>query len=227
VDAGPDVPLTCGRTHETFEMSVSTWQGLTYGCGSGTSTGVVELQGQIAQGDMETFVLDSCPPNADCAPMLSKIHLPKSYAWIPIGAFVTVQLEVEQPWGCAQRILIRNLPVWGGVPNPNGAEATMIFAGADGTLKTFPESPFSIAAWPLGCYPGAPSCGGEAPDDYALRFNEDQSPGNAVTVAMGSATPWFLSNGSYWYVQNLRSYSTGACDDYWNWSYRITMQGIK
>jgi hypothetical protein len=227
VDGGPDVQPSCGRTHEAFQVAVYSWEGKTYGCGFGSDTGTLKLQGSISGGDEDTFVLDSCPPNADCMPMLSKIYLPGSYAWIPPGTFVTLQLDVQQPWGCLQRMLIMNLPVWGGEPNPNGGEASMLFAAADGTYETFPESPFGIAAQPLGCYPGAPGCGGETPDDYMLLFFEMNSQDNMVTVPMGNGASWWLSNGSLWYVQNLRSYASGACDDYWNWSYRITMQGIK
>ncbi|MBI5533351.1 MAG: hypothetical protein HY898_11580 [Deltaproteobacteria bacterium] len=232
IDAGPDVkpdaPFKCGKTSEHFTMNASLYDGRTFGCGFGKDTGSVQLKGRIESTTADSFTLDSCPPDMDCMPMYSTISIPGSYPLLLGGGFVTLYLEVDQPWGCAQRMLLMSLPIWGGEPNPNGGGTSMIFAGADGTYETFPDSPFQINPIGLGCYPGAGSCGGEPTDDYVLRFVHP-SDATEVTVAMGEMQSWMWSNEQpgYWAVHNLRSYSSGACDDYWNWAYRITMQGIK
>ena len=230
VDAGVDADggYSCGRTNERFEMLVEHFDGRVFGCNAGKDKGNVQLEGQIVQVTGDGFMLDSCPPNADCIPMLSRFSMPGSYPFLPMGSYVTVYFEVQQPWGCYQRILINSLPVWGGEPNPNGGGKDMIFAAADGTIETFPASPFSIDKFGLNCMPGEPSCGGITPDDYVLKFTE-LATGNHVEVPMGETASWTWTSQQpgYWGVQNLRSYESGYCDDSWNWAYRITMQGIK
>jgi hypothetical protein len=228
-DVGPDVTAQCGKTHDRFDMQVSLYDGRTFGCGVGKDTGVVQLKGQITASAGDSFTLDSCPPNADCMPMFSTITLPGSdVLFLPVGGYVTLSLRVDQPWGCSQQFLIMNLPIWGGVPNPYGGGETMIFAAADGVHESLPEAPFLVEAIGLGCSPGAPSCGGDPTDDYMLHFFRKDDP-TGVTVPMGMLASWMWSGPEpgYWAVTNLRSYASGACDDYWNWGYRLRMQGIK
>ncbi len=227
-DAGP--PVSCGRTHDSFSMRAQLYDGRTFSCSGGTDFGFAQLQGQVVEMNGNALTIDSCPPNADCIQMRSTFTFdaPGLYLWIPTGAFVDVSLQVDQPWGCEQRILIADLPSWGGLPNPVPTGATVHLAAADGIADTLPGAPFTIQKLPLGCV-NDPSggCGGDPPDDYALHFASTTTPGDpGITVGMGQYATWSVPSASgvneYWAVRNLRSYSSGYCDDYFNWSWWLT-----
>jgi hypothetical protein len=224
----PDVDVPCGRTYDSFSMRAALYDGRSFDCSGGTDKGPVDLKGQVVESTGNSLTIDSCPPNADCMPMRSTFTFdaPDLYLWIPVGAFVSVALDVEMPWGCEQRVLISSLPSWGGVPNPVWSPSTL-FAASDGVAEPLPGAPFAMEKIGLGCIndPGG-GCGGDPPDDYALRFHSTQVPGDPGTVVgMGQVGYWTFTSPAVpesYAIKNLRSYSTGYCDDYWNWSWWVT-----
>ena len=52
-----------------------------------------------------------------------------------------------------------------------------------------------------------------------------RTAGPVTLVTMGQ-TSSFLLQGRRVTAHNLRSYSSGACDDYWNWAYWVAAQAI-
>ena len=216
----------CGKTHDEFHVDGYLYDGSVFGCWNGQS-GTVQIEGSVVSSFPDGFTIDSCAPNMDCAaPMISEFYYYANglQTYVPVGSFVRVSLSIEMPWGCEQRIVVRNMPSWEGVPNPVGQGQELYLAAADGTLEELPEAPFTIDAIGLGCYPNAPSCG-EPADDFVLEFRSNEDPG-AIPLAllMGQQTDWHLAmpgSSQHMSVRNLRSYVSGVCDDYWNWSYWI------
>lgn len=219
----------CGETYDGVVMELATWDGHAYGCGlgMGTELGEVTLQAAVVESDgLGTFTLESCPPNVDCGgPMLSKVSVsaPGLYPYAPQGAFIELRMRVDQPWGCMNAIQIKNLPVWAGVPNPYPGSQLWLVA-ADGEPMTFDDTPFAVETEALGCYPDEPpQC--DIHEDYTFRFRDVDEPGNAIVVPMGETFGyWTLTSGAQsetLAIRNLRSFSSGWCDDYWNWAYWV------
>lgn len=211
---------SCYETHDSFDMRLAGPDGSSWGCGvAGSTQGEFVFQAAIVESNGNDYTLDACPPNADCMPSLYKLSIsaPGLYSYIPVGAYVQVSVHVYQPWGCEHALQVKNLPSWGGLPNPYYADDRVWFIGADGSATTFGDTPFTIGREGLGCYPNQPGCG-QTPDDYRLVFDGGDQ---ALVLGMGEAgtltlpTPFW----QYFEVHNLRSFETGMCDDYWNWAY--------
>lgn len=220
--------VACGQVYDSFFMDAYLYDGSYWGCWEG-SGGQLELDGLVMESYPNGLIIDSCPPTMDCAaPMISEFYFdaPGLETWVPVGAFVRVIISVEMPWGCEQRVVVRNQPQWDGVPNPVSMGRELYLAAADGTFATMQGMPFEIGVQGLGCYPGAPGCGGEPTDDYLFEFRSKSDPGaDALVLGMGQQAEWKLAgpDGSqYMTVRNLRSYASGMCDDYWNWAYWMT-----
>jgi hypothetical protein len=218
VGGGP----TCGRTYDAFELLVENPDGSLLGCGvAGGSQGTIDVSGAIVDNSDGVFIIDSCPPGFDCIPQLTKIQASAvdffPYLWA--GLFVRVQVVVDQPWGCEQRIVVRNLPIWAGQPNPYEAQERLFFAAADGVASSLPDSPVLVEAVPLGCA-GAPYA-----DDYLLRFTNVANPAQRLELLMGQED-YVPAENHYWWGRNLRSFETGADDDYWNWAYWLTTMDL-
>lgn len=219
----------CGRTYEYFDFRLETWDGIGVSCGLSMPGGsqVFHLQGQVIESGGDYLAIDSCPPNADCAPMVSYLFVssPGLVLQTPPGVFVDLTIQIDYPMGCAQTLLVRNLPEWGGVFNMEWPAPTLWLAGSEGATTTLEGSPFWIETVPLGCYtnPEPTPCG--APEDYALRLRQAFNPDDpGITLTMGESTWWQVSDeGQYaeWQVRNLKSFETGECDDYWNWGYYV------
>jgi len=205
----------CNRTHDTLSVKISP---ATSESGPECSMGAPtkwEVNGQVVKSSGDTFVLDSCPPNADCMAMHNVIQIGGVPLGLPMGTFVKVKYALNPAWGgCTKELSIRNLPEWGGEKNPVIGDSGLWFAGVDGQ-KQHPDAPFSVSTIALGCNPGAPSCGGVA-DDFAFSFSV--GPGDPGTVVyMGQTTT--VMGPQAMAVRNLRSFESGACDDYWNWAW--------
>jgi hypothetical protein len=217
----------CKETHDHLDIVLSSWDGKTYACSAGA--GERELNGVVMQAPSSgLFVLDSCPPNADCVGQLSKLSLsaPGIQTNLPPGTFVRVHVSI-QPFmgGCAQRVQIKNLSSWGGEANPIQNGELLWFYGMDGDPSVFPDTPFHAEAEPLGCFPDAPvGCGGH--DDYTWRFKSLDDPKDpGATVGMGQSKIWDASLDGHHQevlIHNLRSYSIGVCDGPVDLAYWIT-----
>ncbi len=215
-----------------FALAIGTWDGIRESCSvpvrppgnrdSRTITGAV-----TAITD-RSFTIDMCPPNADCPPQHVDIELDAPGARlaeaIPMGGFVAVTYRFARSWGCTSQVRVSNVPNWGGEVNPAGANSRMLFAAAEGEYEPLPASPFSIERVSLGCRVSGMTCG-EPADDFALRFASTSSPSDpAVTVGMGREGAGVFGAGvsrAPYRVQNLRSFNTGYCDDYWNYAWFV------
>ena len=129
---------------------------------------------------------------------------------------VRVAIDIHKD-GCGQRIEIKNLPTWDGAPNPTMPGDLIWFLGVESEIQAFDDTPFYNSPEPLGCFSGGPpTCG--LHDDYQWRFQVAGNPADpGVAVLMGDSAYWGanLSTGfEYVSVHNLRSLSSGACDEY-------------
>lgn len=97
------------------------------------------------------WVIDSCPPNADCAPFLNELTISANVgvAPPPAGAFVRVVASIEHlsgptPINCRQILLVENLAAFGGLDNPTAADALPWLDPIDGSSDAFEAtySPF-------------------------------------------------------------------------------------
>lgn len=225
IDAGP--PQHCEQTHEQFKLTGKTWDGKYIGCNGGDTDNVFEIQGVVTQSTGNSFELDSCPPNADCMQMLSSFSFeaPGLYAYVPQGGFVKVRISVRTIWACVQQIEVTNLPSWGGVSSPYGSQETIYLSASDGEPYTVPGSVIAVHTLPQGCAEGSPpACAGDPTDSYALSFAGIQQSSLGEPVYMGTQGMFMLpdAEGDQWLmVRNLRSYASGACDDYNNWGFWI------
>lgn len=110
----------------------------------------------------------------------------------------------------------------GEVPRPP-AGARLYLALGEGSTNVLYEG-VAVHRIRTGCgVPGGgASCGPTVPDLYQLQFVHAQRVG--PTVPMGAAADWTIpitSGAQNLRVRNLRSFETGACDDYWNWAWWI------
>jgi len=194
-----------------------------------TKQGALGFDARVIESYEGGVTLDACPPNADCLPWIYKLQFAAPYLYnvIPLNAFVRVSVAVDVPWGCAHAVSVVNVPEWGGYPNPVSPDPVLWLAGADGTYAAAPNSPFSVEAQALGCYPNEePGCGKK--EDYVLWFKSPNTS-EVLDVHMGQEREWVQAGygGAHVLtVKNLRSYETGWCDDYWNWGYFIYGSGM-
>ncbi len=213
----------CLPGQETMGIRLTTASGEVLGCTSdfpGQNQGDLVLEGIMAQVAEGEFTLDSCPPNADCPPIISKLSIKwqNQIVWIPNGAFVRLHMYVEAPMGCGAKILITNLPSWGGTPNPVAPQEMLWFAASDGLDKSFPEAPFGLEKVLHDCPANT-----ESPlDIYDFRFFDPADPKNEVIVSQGGTEMlWPSKSPGAWTVHNMRAFDPYAADDYWNWGYWI------
>ncbi|MFO0761108.1 MAG: hypothetical protein U0359_31810 [Byssovorax sp.] len=208
----------CGETQDKLDFVLSTWDGKTVGCQSWDDD-LVELNATVADAGPDFLTLDSCAPNADCLPELSKLTVKAkdlTLTHIPMGAFVRVEAQgFHFQGGCGHKILITNLPVWGGLPNPQVPLERLWLLAADGNLGYFEDAPLMVDTVPLGCYPNDPPGCGEHDDDL-LRFRTTSKPDDpGTTVAMGQSKIWSMISGQISHPvlgRNLRSFTSGICD---------------
>jgi hypothetical protein len=214
--AGAGGSVGCSRTHDTLSFKVGFDSGQKPpSCNPGGAMSLKTI-GQVVKTTKNTFVLDTCPPNADCMASFMTVSVAAKglELWVPMNAFVEVEHVLQGAWGfCTSRSSVRNVPSWGGMKNTVSGSTQVYFAGTEGQLQ-HSGAPFAVKSVPLGCG-GGPSCGQPA-DDYALSFNVGPgAPGKLVK--MGTQTT--LMTPMPMTVRNLRSFVSGMCDDYWDWAW--------
>jgi hypothetical protein len=101
------------------------------------------------------------------------------------------------------------------------ADGKLLLAVVDGG-HAFDGAPYQVQNVPLTDCPKVRGCGaGTFVDNvYAFEFSTPGSAAAPLRVYMGQSVGW-TSGGDNYTVQNLRSYQTGNCDDYWNWAYTV------
>ena len=223
IDAGTaEAGTVCGKTHDAFELEADTCDGLHRSCSNGKS-GQFEISGHVIQSDPNGFMLDSCVPDDwECSwpPSEFRYWAPGLETSVPVDAFVHVTIAIDVSSQCEQRILVKNISQWYGIPNPITQGGGVYLAASDGTLETFNQAPFDVDAVGLGCHVNPPGCS-EPADDYALEFREQG--GQVVRVGMGEEAALVLTTSSgteSLTFRNLRSYVDTSCDS--NWAYWAT-----
>lgn len=173
-------------------------------------------EGVVKQVDKTSFVLDTCPPNEDCGASLVRVTIaaPDLEFVMEAGSLVRVHFVGYCFYGCHASIVVDSLETWSGLKNPSPSIGGFYVAADDGG-GMLPDAPYKWDSVRLPCttsFEGG--CGGtdEPAGVYALRFD------NQVVVHMGDFG--YLPRGGFSIlVRNLRSYVSGACDDYWNYAH--------
>lgn len=220
-ETGADVPVvetgTCARTSDRLTISATGRN--TLGCSLGPRDGGVPgpLTGQIVRVDATSFDLDTCPPTADCVPLVTtfKVSAPGlDLRALVDKSYVEVTYTEQFFFGCTTSIVVRSVDAWTGVKNPADVGGKLYLAAGDGHDPTLP---FAVEKVRLHCLAeGTPSCGGSAvPDHYAYRF------AGTTSVAMGE-TASFAAAGQTFTARNLRAFYLGDCDAYWDYAFWLT-----
>ncbi|MBK7401838.1 MAG: hypothetical protein IPJ34_37700 [Myxococcales bacterium] len=220
-ETGPDVPAVetglCARTNDRLTI-VATGRH-TLGCSIGTRDAGIPgpMTGQIVRVDATSFDLDTCPPTADCVPLITtfKVTAPGlDLRGMREKSYVEVTYTESFFFGCSTSIVVRSVDTWTGVKNPADVGGKIYLAGGDGDDPTLP---FAIDKVRQHCLPeGTPTCGGSAaPDHYAYRF------AGTATIGMGETTT-FTAAGQKFEARNLRAYYLGWCDEYWDYAFWLT-----
>ncbi|MEI2827452.1 MAG: hypothetical protein V9F04_14445 [Dermatophilaceae bacterium] len=175
-ETGPDVPAVetglCARASDRLTI-VATGRH-TLGCSLGTRDAGIPgpMTGRIVRVDATSFDLDTCPPTADCVPLITtfKVTAPGlDLRGMREKSYVEVTYTESFFFGCSTSIVVRSVDTWTGVKNPADVGGKIYLAGGDGDDPTLP---FAIDKVRQHCLPeGTPTCGGSAaPDHYAYRF---------------------------------------------------------
>lgn len=213
-----------------FSMNIVTPEGAVWDCAAfmESQTGTLSFNAAVVKSDLNLLVVDACSPAADCVPFLYTLQFdaPGLGVFAPIGTYVHVEASVDIPWGCYERLMITNIPSWDGMPNPVQPDNQLWLAATDGAVEMFDDAPFKVDKIKLDCGPTTGGCGGD-PGKFDLRFTPVDDPGGAVVVTTAETKTMSLIDTPVAAVKNLRSFESGACDDYWNWAYWVQPSGIK
>lgn len=214
----------CLRTDGHVGIQVDPFGG--WPAGANPDAGIPQEQpkwsttGIVTQSAADSIVVDSCAPDANCAPMPSKISVqaPGLKLSIPVGSIVSVSYlgsagaQALYAGGSGQ-LLIESVGSWGGKQDPAG-DGKLYVAAVDGWHVAPAGAPFSVGVNKLACSSNKPSMG----SNYALGFFTPRD--TTVGVQMGQTKP-FVIGGQKLRVRNLRSFQTNATDAYWDWAYWI------
>lgn len=176
-----------------------------------------------------TVALDFCSPAADCIAMPGSLrlnapglNLGASPVGLRRGQFVRIRARATWSWGCTMQVEVSNAPTWDGQPNPVRRDGALLVAAASGEASALPDAPFGLSRRSIGCVSMGSDCGGGRPELFALAFqgrcNTCETDPDPVVVRQGR-TATFGINGLTYVGTNLRSYNSGACDDYWNYAW--------
>ena len=212
-------------------MTIVTPEGATWDCAKfmESGTGTLSFDAAVLKSGLNTLSLDACSPAADCVPLIYEVTFNSDGLGVdvPVGTYVHVEASVDIPWGCYERLMIKNIPSWDGMPNPVLPNSQLWVAATDGVVSMFEDAPFVVEEVPLDCGPSSGGCGGGVePGKYDLRFTPVDNPSGGVTVTTAETKTMTVSE-TYVAVRNLRSFESGNCDDYWNWAYWVQPTGIK
>lgn len=100
--------------------------GAAHDCSPDTEGVSVETVGAIAAGSTGgTWLIDDCPPGANCLPNIHTLTVTTDVALEPppVGTFVKLSASIEHvsgppPVNCRQKLVVSNEPSLGGVTNP-------------------------------------------------------------------------------------------------------------
>jgi hypothetical protein len=216
---GGGTGIACGQTHDSFSVVMKSDVHTAPQCDFSPTPNVWHETGQVVKSDLNTFVIDTCPPDANCMPMQATFSFEAAglSLYVPNGALIDVDYVITPvPFGCDTHIAIRNVPTWGGVSNPISAGNEIYLAVAEGTVQPPAGIPLDVTTQPLGCGK-TQGCNLQPADDYALAVSTGLDV-PATLIGMGSAATLSLSNQAL-SMRNLRSYESGACENYGDWAW--------
>jgi len=182
-----------------------------------------------------TLALDFCSPAADCIPRRGTLRieapgftLRAAPAGLRTGQFVQIRSRATWSWGCTMQVEVSNAPTWDGEVNTVRQGSVLLAAAASGEGTALPEAPFEVTRRSIGCVMPGTDCGGGRPEVFALSFQghcrdclRDPDP---VVVTQGATGTLQVDDLTY-AARNLLSFNSGACDDYWNYSWTVRERG--
>lgn len=198
--AGGAAPLSCERMFDVLGISVLNG-GAPDNC---EASAQLFYEGVVVKSGNNGLIVDTCAPGTPCTldHVIIDVFAPGLGVFIPEGTFVSVAVGmVNMGWGCAENVLVMNLPSFAGMPNPTSPNPILWLAAADGTLATLPGSPFAVHE--TG---DCPLQGPEGVHDFALQITPLAAPASSITVSMGQGDATTLPNGETWLARNLRSF---------------------
>ena len=238
----------CGRTNLGATITVHAPDGNTLSCGTAALNGGFLTSpprtwvGRVTGSDAHSISVSVCAPgagnddagaadadgsdagtvDAGCAPSVLRIDAVAPGLDLTRFPLVSVRVKaaVSYFWACQRSLEITTAdPIDGSTPS--GPAGQLLLAVVDGDGIAFDDSPYNVVHVRLGCAPG-PTCNGEAlgADDYAFEFSRLGDSAAPAHVYMGETVIWKTAAADFT-VQNLRSFQTSNCDDYWNWAYTI------
>jgi hypothetical protein len=228
LDALPDGAGQCGYRPQDFtSIKVTEASGKTIECATarGPQPYLLDVVGRLADGGgagrllVHTCHTTGCvsQPIALTADSTRCAFDPRAYA----GIVARVRVWIDVPWGCVAYLLVTEADTWDGTPTPgpfgNGA---LLIAIGDGSYVTPPDWPASLIQVnrvASHCPATTTVCGDPTPtfSDYLMRFTED---GSTTDVPMSDVS-WRTTKPGV--LCNLRSFETGWCDDYFNYSWVV------
>jgi hypothetical protein len=228
----------CGRTHLGATITVRVPDGNTLSCSTTVFDGGFVSPpprtwiGRVTGSDAHSITVSTCAPgagnddggavDAGCVPSVLRIDAVArglDLTRFPL-VWVRVKAQVSFFWTCQQSLEITTAdPIDGSTPS--GPAGQLLLAVVDGNGVAFDDSPYKVTHVQLGCAPGR-TCNGPTldADDYAFAFSRPGDTAAPARVYMGETVTWKTAAADFT-VQNLRSFQTGNCDDYWNWAYTI------
>jgi hypothetical protein len=240
--APPDAPLTCsfdGAT--TVHIALSGPNGTPLDCSAPRPTpagapGVVitRMAAVVAVRDDATgahVTLDYCSPAADCVQQLGTLTIAAPDFTLAAGGnpllpgqYVRIQTRTTFSFGCTMQVEIYNAPSWDGDTNRVRGDSALLAAAADGERSALPDAAFAVSRQGIDCVASGPSCGDGQPELFALSFQGScrnclRNP-DPVLVRQGQ-TGQFMIDQETLQARNHRSFTTGACDDYWNYAWTV------
>jgi hypothetical protein len=237
-EIGPDVPGQCAASsNDHATVRVYQGDGGVATCDPGGSNGGIDggirptttLTGLITGGDAISLVIDTCDGTPSCVP--SSVRIEIDAPGIDLTNVPHVRVEVKYIFSynyhCSDFLEISTAdPVDGS--SSSAPASQLLLAVVDGAgysqgAVTSTDSPYRVAAVPLGCVPEG-CVGGYSPtppsDAYALDFSMTSDGGSAMRVYMGQTDQWTTGGRSY-KVRNLRSFQTCLTDDFGNFAWYV------
>ncbi len=228
--SGGDPPV-CTDPHQRVTIELTLPGGMPAGCAAlkaPTGQDKRDLTGTVQpSAAANSVVIDTCPPNADCVPLLATLHVTAEglkFFPPPPGSFARIRTVANASGGCAEGVLVNEVTSFGGVTNGGAMHRIWLVAAAgqlliDGAAVNGPalaELPFALerVAEPR-CAPmaGASPNGFKPQGVYRLRLTDKATPSSTVLVPMGHLAKGFASGGQSFDVSNLHSANYQAFDD--------------
>lgn len=183
-------------------------------------TGVVQ-----ASPSADTLVLDTCAPNAKCAPALAKLTVQATDLAFgaPKGSFARIRLGNKPggAGGCVRGAVVNEVDSFGGMKAPMASHRVWLVAssgdlylGSD-PMAVLADLPFTMTTTKLAqCAPLPQNCDPIGPQGpFGLSFTDKMDPMKTGVAKMNGPLKGFASGGQSFDVHDAKSVSFGGCDE--------------